>query len=420
MSRFRLLSCLCVLSALPLTSSFADEAIALEETMLSQEQPALALPPAPTLSSTPAPAVAAPKPIAKAPEAPFRPFTGKIKGKKVRMRANADLESTVIREVNKNDMLSIVGEKGDFWAVEPPAGTKAYVFRSFILDNVVEGNRVNVRLKPDLESPIIGHLTAGEKVHGTVSNANNKWLEIPAPTNTRFYVAKDFIENAGGPEMKAKYDKRKATVEQLLDSTALLSKSEMQKPYDEIEIERFVHNYNAIIHDYKDFPDHVAQAKEALTHLQENYTQKKIAHLETKASKNGRIHHATHDKELAAESIIRIAENPTDRMKLWEPIEESLYLTWAHVNEDRNMDEYYTQQTLNATPVTGILEAYHSPNMKNKPGDFILRDKDLPVAYVYSTKVNLQDLVGKKVTLMGAQRPNNNFAFPAYFVLAAE
>ncbi|MEK7339256.1 MAG: hypothetical protein AABZ92_00910, partial [Verrucomicrobiota bacterium] len=55
--------------------------------------------------------------------------------------------------------------------------------------------------------------------------------------------------------------------------------------------------------------------------------------------------------------------------------------------------------------------------VKNKPGDFILRDKDIPLAYVYSTVVNLQDLVGKRVSLIATPRPNNNFAFPSYFVL---
>jgi hypothetical protein len=34
--------------------------------------------------------------------------------------------------------------------------------------------------------------------------------------------------------------------------------------------------------------------------------------------------------------------------------------------------------------------------------------------------LNLQDFVGKKVTLVGTKRENNNFAFPAYFVLAVE
>jgi len=45
---------------------------------------------------------------------------------------------------------------------------------------------------------------------------------------------------------------------------------------------------------------------------------------------------------------------------------------------------------------------------------------DLGVAYLYSTQVNLEDFVGKRVTLLVSPRPNNNFAFPAYYVFEVE
>src|SRR6185436_8172560 len=106
-------------------------------------------------------------------ERPFSPFTGKVKGKKVRLRANADLESRVVKELNRSDLLVVTGEKGDFYSVEPPPGSKAYVFRSFVLDGVVEGNRVNVRLEPSLDAPVIAHLNSGDPIKGVLSALNN-------------------------------------------------------------------------------------------------------------------------------------------------------------------------------------------------------------------------------------------------------
>ena len=50
----------------------------------------------------------------------------------------------------------------------------------------------------------------------------------------------------------------------------------------------------------------------------------------------------------------------------------------------------------------------------------MLRDKDMPVAYLYSTTQNLHSLVGKKVRIIASPRNNNNFAFPAYYVLSVE
>ena len=98
------------------------------------------------------------------PAHPFSSFTGKVTAKKVRVRALPNLESHVIKELARNEMIVVVGENENFWAIEPPSNTKAYVFRSYIIDNIVEANRVNVRLAPDTESPVIAQLNAGDRV----------------------------------------------------------------------------------------------------------------------------------------------------------------------------------------------------------------------------------------------------------------
>jgi hypothetical protein len=361
----------------------------------------------------------APKPAAKPKisqisETPFRAFTGKVKGRKVRMRLQPDLDARIIQELDKNELISIVADKGDFWAVEPSSDTKAYIFRSFVLDNVVEGNRVNVRLEPNLEAPVIGHLNAGDQiVGGVISAQNNKWLEISPPAETVFYVAKDYIEYAGGPEVKAQLDKRKATLEQLFDANSLLGQSELRKPFQEIDFERINHGFNRIINEYTDFPDHVEQAKEALASFQEAYLQKRINYLESLSSEES---YTSEEKQpINTEALSQV----TDKMRMWEPVEEALYLSWANMNDKHEIDEFYEDQQLAAVVISGILEAYNSP-VKAKPGDFIVRDGNLPVGYVYSTHINLQNLVGKKVALKVSARPNNNFAFPAYYVLSVE
>ena len=103
---------------------------------------------------------------------------------------------------------------------------KIVIFRSFVIDDVVEGNRVNVRLAPDREAPVIAQLSTGDAITGSICEDNNKWLKIPAPEQTQFYIAKEFIEYAGNPELKLAYDKRKSTVKQLMNSADLLVKGE--------------------------------------------------------------------------------------------------------------------------------------------------------------------------------------------------
>ena len=408
------------LIAFSVTALYADEPDApqLQEMPdVAAELAAPALPPVAAAEPAPVfyqlPPTPAIEPEVKPAEVPFSPFTGKIKGRKVRLRLQPDLDSKIVKELNRNDLLSVVADKGDFWAVEPPAGIKAYVFRSYILDNIVEGNRVNVRLEPNLEAPVIGHLNAGDKVDGTISPVNNKWLEIAPPAETHFYVAKEFLDFIGGPEVKQQMDKRRLAVEQLFDASSLLCSSELSKPYEEIDFDRITKGYELIISDYTDFPDYIDQAKESLAAFQEAYLQKQLSHLEEQ--NQGHLAQQGSDEATNSESVYQV----TDRMKLWAPIEQALYSSWTKLAENQSLDQYYDEQKLGAVALAGILEPYNSA-VKNKPGDFIIKDKDLPIGYVYSTVVNLHSLSGKQVKLIASPRPNNNFAFPAYFVLGVE
>ncbi|MCB1075818.1 MAG: SH3 domain-containing protein, partial [Simkania sp.] len=93
----------------------------------------------------------------------FKSFTGKVLGNNVRMRTSPDLDSHIVSELLKDDYVVVTAEKGEFYAVEPPSEMKAYIFRGFVIDDVVEGDRVNVRLAPDRDAPIVGHHSTGDK-----------------------------------------------------------------------------------------------------------------------------------------------------------------------------------------------------------------------------------------------------------------
>lgn len=346
-------------------------------------------------------------------EIPFSPFTGKVKAKKVRLRLRPDLDSHVIKELSKNELVSVVGEKGDFWAVEPPNHFKAYVFRSFVLDNVIEGNHVNVRLEPSLDAPVIGHLNVGDKVEPVIAAANSKWYEIAPPASCRFYVAKDLVSFEGGPELKKQVDKRHNAGEELLETTSLLAKAELRKSFEEIDFNRVIHSYHTVIDDFDEFPELVEQGKEALASFQEAYLQKRIVHLEN-APKELPV--AARTEETVKKDALKTI---TDRMRMWEPIEQALYLSWASFSDKKGLEQFYDDQRITCETISGIIDAYNSP-VKSKPGDFMLLHGDVPFAYIYSTQVNLNALVGKKVNLHVSPRPNNNFAFPAYFVLGVE
>jgi hypothetical protein len=367
------------------------------------------------------------------------PFTGRVTKNKVRLRVQPSLDAKILKELSKDDLVVVVGESDDFYAIKPPTDTKGYVFRTFVLDNVIEGNRVNVRLEPELDAPIIAQLSSGDRVDGTISPLNSKWIEMTPPSSVRFYIAKEYLEKIGDPNLMARIQQRRVEVNSLLSTAYNMSQSELQKPFPEINLNGAISTYNKIIQQFGDFPEQVARAKELLTSVQEKYLQSKIAYLESRAQlldshyKNGAIA----DNKTVNSNDVKVTVIPsttqsagtvdvsvnskgvTAKMASWNANEQKLLEQWLQDNQNGNAEQFYNEQNEHAVTLKGSIENYNR-NIKNKPGDYLLVNPNthLPTAYLYSTQVNLQELVGHEVTLKAAPRPNNNFAFPAYYILS--
>ncbi len=365
--------------------------------------------------------VKTPEPISQSntPSAPFQAFTGKITRNKVRLRLQPSLESTILREFEKGDLILATGDAGDFYSIKAPETIKSYIFRTFVLDNTVEGKHVNVRLYPDLEAPVIAQLNSGDPVEGTISALNSKWLEIPTPDSARFYVCKDYVENIGPSSLFAKLQRQHREVQELLEHTQVLSETELEKPYDQMQLEAVFGNLKKIINNYPEFSVQVAKAQDLLKTIQDTALQKKLAYLESRVLSST---DALTPPQISSTPSPQ-KNSPLDgKIANWLHLEEGLYKTWLENNDNEaTLDDFYEKQKQNALILTGIIEPYirHIPN---KPGDylFLSRNTRMPVAYLYSTKVNLGEKSGQEVTIIAVPRPNNNFAHPAYFVLSVE
>nr|WP_166157309.1 hypothetical protein [Neochlamydia sp. AcF84]NGY95608.1 hypothetical protein [Neochlamydia sp. AcF84] len=365
---------------------------------------------------------------------PFTAFTGRTLKNKVRIRLQPNLEAPILRESNKGDLWIVVGERDDFYALKAPEDLKGYVFRTYVLDNTIEGNRVNVRLEPHLDAPIIAQLQTGDKVDGQISALNNKWLEIPPPASTHFYIAKEYIEKIGNADLKAALNHKQKEGVSLLESTLTQSQQEFLKPWNQINLEKINEDLNKIINNYSDFPEIQGRARELLANIQENYLQKKIYYLENLSIHNKALSskvalqeqriaelEQANQPELPSSSSVASSSYSADRMSAWLPVENQLYETWAEMHDNQPISAYYDEQQQQASTIKGIIQPYDR-SVRNKPGDFVLLNPttQIPMAYLYSTQVNLQNYLGRDITLKASPRNNNDFAYPAYFVLSIE
>lgn len=386
-------------------------------------------------------------------------FTGKIRGKQVRMRLEPSTDSQILHELTTGDLVIVTGMQNDFYSIRPPKGMKAFVYRTYIIDDVVEGNRVNVRSAPDLDAPVIAQLNKGDHIEGHVSPLNNKWLQIQLPEPIRFYVASEFIEKVGDANMLARAEQRQQQATKDVDAAQTACQDELCRAYLDIDIETATDGLRRVIRDYADVPDEQQRAAKFLASAEENYNRKKIEHLESQALAASHAWHtrcqeladhmcAQHEHLEALERSLHarnadmippcppVNEIPievskpkqpiakdklTEGMTVWLPQEGVAYETWVKTHPDDTMERFYEEQAEGAMRLKGSIQPYRR-SVKNRPGNYLLMDQidEIPIGFLYSTKVNMDKWVGKQVMLLVAPRPNNNFAFPAYFVLNVE
>lgn len=370
-------------------------------------------------------------------------FTGQITSSRVRLRAASSLDSHIIDEIDKGSLFVVTGEENDFYAVLPSDQTKVYVFRTYIIDQTIEGDHVNVRLTPSLESPILTQLNTGERIEGKICEQNNRWFAITPPPSVRFYIAKEYVQRIGGPELIQELQKRKKEATQILTATKTAGHQEFNKPFPQIQIDPVLRDLQSFSERYTNFPELIEQANELLFEFHERYIQTKLAYLEQKLENSSKewekvsleIQEEVNSQQHKFSTINNASTTPIaqensnypnplpNQEQQWNQIEDQLFLAWKSEQSDPSItqEKYYEEQQIKAVHLKGTIQEYDRP-VKNKPGNYILLNNfsQLPTAYLYSTQVDLTPYIGKEVALKAAPRPKHNFVFPAYFVLEIE
>lgn len=368
----------------------------------------------------------------------FTPFTGEIKGNRVRVRLAPHTDSAVIKELSKGDFISVIGEKQDYYVISALEGIKGYVFRTFVLDNVIEGEQVNVRLEPSTSAPVLSRLSRGTQVQLTQNQTPGKWLEIELPNQCVFYVAKNFVTNKGSIEIYKQQEKQKKLALSLLDDAQIFAKNELQKPVDEIDLEAIYKKINLLQdEEFKNVPNLQFLIQKTLEDVQNAYLTKSVNHIASKTEEKTPV---AQQEELSVPSSTpsvlpakkeggsllsrhirkQTVVKATPSLKGRENLEYSLYKIWASMqsHEDTSkltQDAFYKEEQKKQQLLVGELEVY-SHVVKNNPGDYLLKNDEKTIAFLYATKIDLSQWVGKKVAVACLPRPNNSFAFPAYYV----
>lgn len=345
-------------------------------------------------------------------------FTGRVTKDRVRLRLQPNLESHIYKELNKGDYVLVCGQSDEFYAVMPPKEVPAYIFRTYVLDGAVEGSNVNVRLEPDTGAPTLCQLQSGQKVQGEIASKNNKWLKIALPQEVRFWIAKDFVTKIGDAALFREHEIKQTHVQEALNKITPRIDSELQKPFGQISLGQFTAELQQLILTSDDLPKEQERARELLASMQKEYLAKSIS--------SQTVPKAIDEKKAVVIEIQeqKPSEQPTNGSGIanyWIEKEHALIQDAIARGDVESAEDFYNKDQKATTSISGVIKPYNA-FIKNRPGDFILINPttNLPIAYLYSTKINLDTYVNRTVSLSVAKRPNNNFAFRAYYVFSAK
>ncbi|MBN1913496.1 MAG: SH3 domain-containing protein [Candidatus Omnitrophica bacterium] len=121
---------------------------------------------------------------------------GKVNSDNINVRTDSTSSSDMICAVNKGELLEIISLRYDWYKVRLPQQADVYIKKNMVEigeDNsaVVTKTNVNLRLKPDISSPILGRVTEGDKLD--IRSTEGDWYKIE-PLKCFGWIHKNFVD----------------------------------------------------------------------------------------------------------------------------------------------------------------------------------------------------------------------------------
>jgi uncharacterized protein YgiM (DUF1202 family) len=137
------------------------------------------------------------------------PFQGRINSNNINIRSDSRVTSETICSVSKEDTVDVISELYGWYKIRLPKNAPSYIKKSFAecrsyvkqeqpggiqncTDAKLTGNNVNIRLRPDEKSPILGKLKKDEIV--AIRSESALWYQIEPVHNSFGWVNKKFVD----------------------------------------------------------------------------------------------------------------------------------------------------------------------------------------------------------------------------------
>ena len=125
------------------------------------------------------------------------PFLGEIISDNINVRTDATISSETICKVRKGEFVVVLKEFYEWYKIRLPKTAPAFVHKSLASsqDNstaIILKDNVNVRLRPNDSSPILGRLKTNDTIE--ILYTQGQWFRIAPANNTCGWIHKKFVK----------------------------------------------------------------------------------------------------------------------------------------------------------------------------------------------------------------------------------
>jgi SH3-like domain-containing protein len=136
----------------------------------------------------------------------------RVKVQELYLRAGPNRNFEVLKKLKKGDILEFVEEKYGWTRVVLPEDVPLYIYRQMVAVSgnraIVVKNRVNVRARPNLNSTVVGQVNKGNIL--TVIGMEADWIKIRPPSGFTGWVKSEYVEKCEYiPIIKSQENKEK-------------------------------------------------------------------------------------------------------------------------------------------------------------------------------------------------------------------
>lgn len=124
------------------------------------------------------------------------PFKGEINTDTINVRTDSTVGAPVICTLNRQDPVEVIGELYEWYKIKLPKSAPSYIKKTLVSpidDKTVKvlKDRVNIRLTPSEQSPILGKAHKDEVLR--IAGSEGEWFKIEPSKNSHGWINKKFV-----------------------------------------------------------------------------------------------------------------------------------------------------------------------------------------------------------------------------------